>query len=189
MSLRQNNTEVVSREAQGTDAENFRRRQVEFKDSQRTRTLQPFSRVDGLGGLLGIGTYRGGTLSDNARLDGIGWPEIDGQLTIAGRAIVRGVVFLETVALQAAARAQFDGCLFLGTVTIAAGGSGAFSGCTFRQPVTVTATGLGGFAGCRFDGTAAVNNTGLGINCVVAGGCRTSGVAHVGVTSPGGEAV
>ena len=189
MSLRRNNTEVVTREATGTTAENFRRRQQEFKDAQRTRTLMPLSRVDGMGGLLGIGTYRGGTLDDNARVDGVGWPEIDGQVTIAARANVRGIVFLETVALGAAARAQFDSCLFIGPVTIAAAGSGAFSGCTFRQPVTVTAGGLGGFAGCRFDGTAAVNNAGLAINCVVAGGCRTSGVAHVGVVSPGGEAV
>lgn len=121
-------------------------------------------------GILAPGNYIGNTLGVDVRIDGLGWPVVTGPVTFSANAIVRGVVFNNTVALGAAAVAVFDGCVFLNTVTVANGGKGAW-------------------AGCRFDGTSSIQNAGNASKCVVAGGVHTSSTAHVNVTLPGGEAV
>lgn len=122
------------------------------------------------GGILAPGVYKGGTLGSEARVDGIGWPNVSGPVTIASNVIVRGVVFTDTVTLTASAVVVFDGCVFQKTVTVASGGKGAWSG-------------------CRFDGVSSIQNAGNASKCVVAGGVHTSSTAHVNVTLPGGEAV
>lgn len=122
------------------------------------------------GGILAPGTYKGNTFTKDARIDGLGWPVVNGPVTFSANIIVRGVVFADTVALTAAAVVVFDGCVFQKTVTVASGGKGAWSG-------------------CRFDGTSSIQNGGNASKCVVAGGVHTSSTAHVNVTLPGGEAV
>lgn len=133
--------------------------------------LQPV--VDGApiqGGILAPGTYKGNTFTKDARIDGLGWPVVNGPVTFGSNVIVRGVVFADTITLTAAAVVAFDGCVFQKTVTVASGGKGAW-------------------AGCRFDGTSSIQNAGNASKCVVAGGVHTSSTAHVNVTLPGGEAV
>lgn len=122
------------------------------------------------GGILGPGNYMGATLGKDVRIDSLGWPVVTGPVTFTANAIVRGVVFNDTVTIGASAVAAFDACVFLKTVTVASGGKGAW-------------------AGCRFDGTSSIQNAGSASKCVVAGGVHTSSTAHVNVTLPGGEAV
>lgn len=121
-------------------------------------------------GILAPGNYLGNTIGKDARIDAIGWPVVTGPVTFTANAIVRGVVFNSTVALNATAVVAFDACVFLSTVTVASGGQGSW-------------------AGCRFDGSSSIQNAGSASKCVVAGGVHTSSTAHVNVTLPGGEAV
>lgn len=114
-------------------------------------------------GILAVGTYKGGTVKD-ARVDGIGWPVVAGPATISGNAIVRGIVFVDVVNVQASATVEFHGCVFSKPVAVGGGGKVACSG-------------------CRFDGSSNVNNTGPAGNAVIAACVHTSGVAHVNVTA------
>ncbi len=149
------------------EAENRRKREQAFAS---ILALAP--RGVGLGiaaGILGPGTYRGGTVADGARIDGIGWPVVDGQVTFAGNAMVRGVVFKQAIVCPTDAVVQFVGCVFL-------------------EPFTLVGNPRVACSGCRFDGTANINNAaGAAIDVAIAGGTHTNGVAHVNVTSPGGE--
>jgi hypothetical protein len=120
-------------------------------------------------GLLGPGVYHGNTFAFPTRIDGIGWPRIDGQVTFQGAGhVCRGLVFEAAVNLSATANVEFLDCVFLAAVTVLAGGVICCDG-------------------GRFDGTSAILNAGLPAAAFRTGCVKTSTVADTNLTISGGQ--
>ena len=149
------------------ETENRRKREQAFGQVQSIAPVAPGNRVRA--GILGPGDYRGDTLAFPARIDGLGWPQVTGQVTFQGVGhIVRGLVFTVGVNLSATAVVEFTGCVFLAPIVVAAGGR---IGCV----------------ACRFDGTAAIANAGVAANANRVGCVGSSALAaDANVTITGG---
>ena len=154
--------------AQQTDlgAVNARAREQQFAGLQRIASQaqgSPFPSI----GVLGSGTYKGGTLGGIVDVTGLSQPRVTGEVTLLGSALVRGVLFEEELHIGGACTVAFAGCRFLKPIRVDAGGRIGCSG------------------GCRFDGTSAIINAGVAADAASTGCVKTSATAHVNVTVTG----
>jgi len=118
-------------------------------------------------GIHGPGTYKGATFTRDARIDGIGWPVVAGQVTFQSTGIVRGIVFSWQVNLTATANVEFVGCVFLAPIVVATGGRIGCCGCEFNGTSCITHAGPAGNAnrvGCV--GTSALAADGPNVTII-----------------------
>ena len=116
-------------------------------------------------GVLGPGSYPGGTLVNNSDVSGLGLPEV-GPLTLNGVAVIRD-------------------CALTGQVTIGPGAVVRLLGCRIDRLVVVAAGGRLIVAGSVFtNGQSFIANAGAAANCGSVGnvGWLTGPTPHVNVT-------
>jgi hypothetical protein len=145
--------EIAALDPSTLDLENQRNRQSFFTLAL-TRRARGTQIADGI---HGPGAYKGGTFTRDARIDGLGWHTVQGQVTFQSTGIVRGMVFERGVILTTTANMQFVGCVFLMPIVVASGGRIGCNGCEFNGTSAITNAGALGNAnrvGCT--GTSAL---------------------------------
>lgn len=116
-----------------------------------------------LTGILGVGTYKGGTVQGFVDLTCTAGAKIEGDTLFDASGIVRGL-------------------RFNGAVSVSATGRMVFTNCRFFLPITVAAGGRVTTQSCTFDGTSAILNAGLAANAFSNGNVKLSATAHTNVT-------
>ena len=151
--------ELPSQDQTALDWQNQANRQAAFQ-----RSLQPAQTGTSIAtGILGPGMYKGGNLADKARVSGIGWPTVNGQVRLSGSVVVHGVVFSSPIAIAADGQVQLCNCIIEDVITMASGAKLVLSSSLIEgRGVIVNAGGAGDaqvIGNVRTSGTTDTNAT------------------------------